>query len=268
MRRKRTMLLATTGKVATNKTRGRAIALHRCKLIGPGLCARIGVAGKTSSERNADCSSHLPVLSASSVKMNMAHLKLFHHFITAMGPSIGVEDDMQALWTEIVPQIAFKHDFLMHSLLAVSALHTAHINPEHRDLYSEQAVSHQNQASRLAQNEMMNANPSNADALFAYSITTMWYSFASHAMPHMEISRRPLQGAIQTINLLRGIRTIGPSVKDWTWKGVRISPSPFRFPYPSAFHSASLIPCMPCSVLKDTAHCRLLTRTSHSPSPL
>ena len=129
---------------------------------------------------------------------------------------------MSALWTEIIPQIAFKHDFLMHSLLAVSALHTAYINPEHRDLYCEQAVSHQNQASRLAQNEMMNANVSNADALFAFSITTMWYSFASHGLPQMEISRRPLQGAIQTINVLRGIRTIGPSVKDWTWKGVRI----------------------------------------------
>ena len=142
---------------------------------------------------------------------------------------------MLALWTETIPQIAFKHDFLMHSLLAVSALHTAHINPEHRDSYCEQAVSHQNQASRLAQTEMMNANVLNANALFAFSITTMWYSFGSHTMPYMENIRRPLHGAMKTINVLRSIRTIGPSVKDWTGKGVCIYLSPLR--------ACSLFPC-------------------------
>ena len=210
------------------------------------------------------CSSHVPVMTTSSLKMNMAHLKLFHHFITSMGPSVEVGDNIQALWTEIIPQIAFKHDFLMHSLLAVSALHTAHTITEHRDLYSEQAASHQNQASRLAQSEMMNANVSNSDALFAYSIFTMWYSFASHALPLMENSRRPLQRAIQTINVLRGIRTIGPSVKDWTWKGVRIFLSLQFLLSPSSFPVSRFF-----SELKSTPHFGTANaNVSHSRSAL
>lgn len=121
----------------------------------------------------------------------------------------------------------------MHALLAISALHIAHIKPVLQDFYWEQASIHEDEAIKIAQKEMRNPNALNADALFAFSIPTTWYSFASHVLPHAGQDRRPLRSTIQSINLLRGIRTVGPSVKQWVLKGTlapmfALSPENFK----------------------------------------
>ena len=106
----------------------------------------------------------------------------------------------------------------MHALLAISAVHMARIKPVQQNFYWEQASNHEDEALRIAQKEIKNPNAFNADALFAFSIPTTWYSFASHVLPHAGGDRRPLQSTIKSINLLRGIRTVGPSVKQWVSK--------------------------------------------------
>lgn len=70
----------------------------------------------------------------------MAQLKLFHHFTTVTGPSISVGEMSQEIFTATVPRIALSYKFLMHALLAVSALHIAHINPVLQDHYCEPAT--------------------------------------------------------------------------------------------------------------------------------
>lgn len=121
----------------------------------------------------------------------------------------------------------------MHALLAISAVHMAHIKPVQQDFYWEQASNHEDEALRIAQKEIKNPNALNADALFAFSVPTTWYSFASHVLPHAGGARRPLQSTIKSINLLRGIRTVGPSVKQWVSKGalapmLALSPENFK----------------------------------------
>ena len=60
----------------------------------------------------------------------------------------------------------------MHALLAISALHIAHLNPTLAKFYWDEAANHEDQALRLAQSEMAKPNATNADALFAFSIPT------------------------------------------------------------------------------------------------
>ena len=149
----------------------------------------------------------------------MSHLELFHHFVSVLAPSIGINATIRELWVVIIPKMALKHKFLMHSLQAIAALHIAHMDPSHDRMYRDQAVAHQGEALRLAQVEMRNPNESNADALFAFSLPTMWYGFAIQVMHGDDSYQQPLLGAVQSINLLRGIKTVGPSVRQWTWKG-------------------------------------------------
>ena len=166
----------------------------------------------------------------------MKHLELFHHFSAAIGPSVGVGETLRELWTVTVPQMALGHHFLMHSLLAVSALHIAHVHPDRRESYWEHAIRHQGRALELVQREMANPSNLNADALLIFSIPTVWYSFASHVLPKVHENPRPLQGAVQSINLLRGIRDVGPSVKQRTWKGPLASLSTFS---PESYKTAA-----------------------------
>ena len=149
----------------------------------------------------------------------MTHLALLHHFTTSLGPSMGRGSFLLKLWTITIPQIALTHEFLMHSLLAVAALHMAHIKADQQESHREQAIAHQSRALKLAHTEMGHPSAANADALFAFSIPTMWYSFASHVLPDATHESRPLAGVVQSINLLRGIKTVGPSVKQWIEQG-------------------------------------------------
>lgn len=109
----------------------------------------------------------------------------------------------------------------------------------------------EDEALRLAQSETTSPTSSSADAIFAFSILTTWYSFASHAIPDRTASQGPLHRTIQCINLLRGVQSVGPSVKQWISQGamaplLKLSPKSFKavhdFPNPdtSAYFSRKL----------------------------
>ena len=57
-----------------------------------------------------------------------------HHYDrdTLLQP-LGIREDCQHLWRENIPREAIKHSFLMHGILALSALHIAHTRPEEAD---------------------------------------------------------------------------------------------------------------------------------------
>lgn len=159
----------------------------------------------------------------------MNHMELFHHFTSNTASAISVGPSTEKLWSKDIPTIALSHRFLMHSILAVSALHLAHLNPAQKRTHYASASAHEDRALSLAQAEMANPTAENADALFAFVLTTVYYAFAAPAPDSPPTSRsgnfeepenhRALSSAIQCINLLRGIRSILPSVKDFVEAG-------------------------------------------------
>ena len=150
----------------------------------------------------------------------MAHLELFHHFaaVTSYALTVGGTVPHNA-WHMTVPQIALSHDFLMHSVLAVAALHIAHLRPEQRPLYWNRAATHQGYALRLQQVAMANPSQENGDALFAFSLLIVYFAFAGPKTSETQGMGIPLDGAVQCINLFRGVRQILPAVKQWVDQG-------------------------------------------------
>ena len=156
----------------------------------------------------------------------MTHFELWHHFTSATAAAITVGPLTEKLWSTTIPHLALSHRFLMHSILAVSALHKAYTNPAQRDVYYAHANAHEDRALALAQTDIARPSAQNADALFAFALTTVYYAFAApetsvapgSPVP-LEERPRPLEGAVQCINLLRGIRGILPSVKEWIEAG-------------------------------------------------
>ncbi|KAK6209352.1 hypothetical protein LQW54_006339 [Pestalotiopsis sp. IQ-011] len=56
-----------------------------------------------------------------------------------------------AIWTEVVPMLSIEHPFLMHGLLAVSAAHIAHTEPDLRSSYLAIAHIHHDRGLELFQ---------------------------------------------------------------------------------------------------------------------
>ena len=155
----------------------------------------------------------------SPLSLNMAHLELLLHFITVTADALSLGAVPRDIMHTIVPRIALSHEFLMHSVLAVSALHIAHLQSEQRPLYSKRASAHLDRALQLQPIAMAHPSPENGDALFAFSLLIIYSAFAAPMMyesPNVDI---PLYGVAQCINLFRGIRQIGPTVIQWVEKG-------------------------------------------------
>ncbi|WQF90187.1 Putative zn(2)Cys(6) fungal-type DNA-binding domain, fungal transcription factor [Colletotrichum destructivum] len=80
----------------------------------------------------------------------------------------------------LVPQLALSSEFLMHELLAFSALHLGHVHLGRRQVYLHQAAWHQDQAVAGLREALLNTlTPKNCKAVYASSILVVICAFAS-----------------------------------------------------------------------------------------
>ena len=170
----------------------------------------------------------LPLAPPSSLALNMAHLELLHHFIAVTSEGLGVETISNQAWKLTIPQIALSHDFLMHSILAVAALHIAHLRPEQQKSYWEQATVHQDRALELQQEAMANPSQDNAHALFSSSLLLIYFAFASRKASGSQESGESLAGTVQCISMIRGIRYVVPLIQQWVEEGPLAQLLPFQ----------------------------------------
>lgn len=169
--------------------------------------------------------SPLPVAQppSSPLALNMDHLQLLHHFIAVTSHTLGDE-----AWKLAIPQVALSHHFLMHSILALAALHIAYLGPEPRLSYWEMADMHHDRALNLQQEAMAKPNPDNADALFAFSLSVIYFALGSSIDSNSLESEEPLADVITCISKIRGIRYVLPHVQQWVEEGALAPLLPFH----------------------------------------
>ena len=114
------------------------------------------------------------------------------------------------VWREAVPKEALSQPFLMHGILALSALHLARTGPDpsHRTLYLNRAVAHQNQALALFRDLLSDINETNAKAMFAFAGIVVVYTFG---FPHSPDAQDPwtcVDDFLQVLVLTRGVQQV------------------------------------------------------------
>ncbi|KAE8377466.1 hypothetical protein BDV26DRAFT_213863 [Aspergillus bertholletiae] len=129
------------------------------------------------------------------------------------------------VWRLRVPEEALLHPFLMHGILALSALHISRTRDNRRrPEYISTAVAHQNKALASFRKLLDDINDSNAKAMFALSGVIVVYAFG---FPHSPESTDPwtcIDDFIQILVLARGVQQVlrqaTPSIKKSDWKGL------------------------------------------------
>jgi hypothetical protein len=102
-----------------------------------------------------------------------------HHFCTSTSLKIHNDPTITRVWSNTVPSIGIYHDFVMHGILALAALHLAYLRPESRDTYLSQAVIHHQEGLRKATPVLSQFEEENASAIYIHSALTLLYTFAS-----------------------------------------------------------------------------------------
>jgi hypothetical protein len=121
----------------------------------------------------------IKVGSNGSTELNLLDLELMHQFSTSTSLSLHHEPTVNRLWSISVPLLGFSHDFVMHGILALAALHLASLRRERRDLYLSQAVAHHQEGLKKATPALSHVSEENVSAIYTFSALTLIYTFAS-----------------------------------------------------------------------------------------
>jgi hypothetical protein len=81
------------------------------------------------------------------------------------------------VWQTVLPQVAFRHDYIMHTILSLTALHIAYLNPTNRSSSMLAAAQHHEKSLAGFREDMDRIGPDNCDALFANAALTFFYAF-------------------------------------------------------------------------------------------
>ncbi|KAJ4298818.1 hypothetical protein N0V90_004060 [Kalmusia sp. IMI 367209] len=88
------------------------------------------------------------------------------HFTSATSYTLSHREDNQYLWRVVIPEMATVHPFLMHGLLAVSAMHLSYLRQNDRNKYEMQSSYHQALATSQLRAVLTNITPENCGAAF------------------------------------------------------------------------------------------------------
>ena len=145
-------------------------------------------------------------------------LKLMHHYARSTYLTLTDDPSVEHIWQDNVPREAFHHIFLMHGLLALSALHlsltTTNDNQDNHDL----AIRHYTAALNLYTTALNDVTEENCHALFAFSSLAAIIAFAmSQASSHTECTL--MQDTLEIFRMLRGINAVVQVASDWIRQG-------------------------------------------------
>ncbi|KAJ5664399.1 hypothetical protein N7507_005130 [Penicillium longicatenatum] len=105
-------------------------------------------------------------------------LALEHYFYSSW-QTFSKDAQTESIWVNVVADLAYNHQFLLHGILACTALHMAHIYPAQRETYIIRAYAHQDTALPLYSRAIENPTTNNCDAIMVFAYLLVVFSFAT-----------------------------------------------------------------------------------------
>lgn len=113
------------------------------------------------------------------------------------------------MWLHVGPKQAIIHTFLMHEILAFSALHMAYVQPDQRKAYYALGIHHQDLSIRGTRRVLHNIAEDNAPAVFATSMLVTLTVFAARGLDAMDPGPNTQSAIDDLIDIFALIQGIG-----------------------------------------------------------
>lgn len=148
--------------------------------------------------------------------LNMADLELMLQWCNSTHKALSRNPRLDPIWRYLVTEEALSQPFLMHGILAVSALHLSRSKP---GPYIDIAVAHQNRALALFRELLGDINPTNAKAMFAFASIVVVYSFGSPQTLGEREPRSVVDDLYQALALCKGVQQVIHTASSSLWDG-------------------------------------------------
>lgn len=116
--------------------------------------------------------------------LNLDDLELLHNFCTFTYTTMSDDGAVRNFWKYTVVRIGVCCDYVMRAILAVSALHMAHHQPERRVFFINRAITYHQISSRTAMRLMTGLKPEDRENLWLFSMLTVIFGMWSLIFLH------------------------------------------------------------------------------------
>ncbi|KAI1850820.1 hypothetical protein JX265_013300 [Neoarthrinium moseri] len=110
--------------------------------------------------------------------LDVSSLELLHNFTTRTFATLSESLILRDFYRITAVQLGLQCEYVMRTLLAVSALHLAYHRPDMRDHYQSLGMAHHQVATRDAMAVMADPSPATAETLFLFSSVTIHFALA------------------------------------------------------------------------------------------
>lgn len=136
--------------------------------------------------------------------LQQSDLQLMHHWSTVTSLGFLQRPMFRNIWQIDIPKEAISHDFLMHGLLAFSALHVARLDPSNHQRFEMLGLVHEQLALKAFSPLLHNITPDNCHALFAFGALL---GMLRIALPQKLLFGSEVDRLVEFLDLMRGAVT-------------------------------------------------------------
>ncbi|KAJ5776605.1 uncharacterized protein N7511_001616 [Penicillium nucicola] len=145
--------------------------------------------------------------SSVSSSLNMEQLELVIQWMMQTHELLARNEETRKVWEMAVLQEGLRAPFLMHGILAVSALHLSHIREPEQAKWLGVALSHKSRALSVFSAQLLNIDQSNAKAMVAFAGLVVVFGLGAALIPGNEVGPS-FDTLLEIFTLARGMQTV------------------------------------------------------------
>ncbi|KAH9212962.1 hypothetical protein DL95DRAFT_367521 [Leptodontidium sp. 2 PMI_412] len=120
-----------------------------------------------------------PNLPSKGLQWSSSDLELLHFYTTETSLTFSNVFERRYVWQHVIPHIAFSNDFLLHGLLALTALHLSRVSPERKDRLWATASAHHAVSLPMFRSAINDISSVNRQACSVFGILVAVYEWVS-----------------------------------------------------------------------------------------
>jgi hypothetical protein len=151
--------------------------------------------------------------------LDLQTLELMHHYSTVVCFTLSKNSQVQQVWQNQVPKDALIHPFLMHCVMATSALHLADTVPTRRNAYSTIAIRHHGIALSAYRSMLHDITKANCGPLWTGARLLTVFVAAYSLLPGAVGVSISIRGLLGVAELVKGGRIILATIDAWAGEG-------------------------------------------------
>ncbi|KAI0490260.1 hypothetical protein F4859DRAFT_508068 [Xylaria cf. heliscus] len=108
-------------------------------------------------------------------------LELLHHYCTVTSATFSHQEGVRHVWRSVFPREGYMHEFVMHGILSLAALHKAYLLPNKRQTYLAYATHHYAIGQEEFREILPNVTDENWKPVYCFAVIVIAYVFCLSA---------------------------------------------------------------------------------------